>query len=55
MGHLSVIKLEKITEIDDGIFALSNCECCPPTGFDINGKIYVNDNRSKIINMNIKN
>ena len=34
LGHFSVIKIENITEIDDGLFSLSNCSCCPPTAFD---------------------
>ena len=34
LGHFSVIKIESITEIDDGLFALANCPCCPPIAFD---------------------
>ena len=44
-GHFSVIRLDKITEIDEDLFALSNCECCPPTAFDKNGKIFVSDRK----------
>ena len=34
LGPFSLIKIENITEIDDGLFSLSNCSCCPPTAFD---------------------
>ena len=47
MGHLSVIKLDKISRIDDGMYALSNCDCCPSTAFDQHGQIFVCDKRGK--------
>ena len=47
MGHLSVIKLDKFSRIDDGMYALSNCDCCPSTAFDQHGQIFVCDKRGK--------
>ena len=48
MGHLSVIKLDKISRIDDGMSALSNCDCCPSTAFTQHGQIFLCDKTWKV-------
>lgn len=43
IGHFSLIKMDKLTEIEDGLYGLNNCRCCPPIGFKKDGSIWVAD------------
>ncbi|CAG5109761.1 Oidioi.mRNA.OKI2018_I69.chr2.g4255.t1.cds [Oikopleura dioica] len=45
IGHFSIIKMDKLTEIEDGMYGLNNCRCCPPIGFKKDGSIWVADSR----------
>jgi len=43
IGHFSLIKMDKLTEIEEDLYGLNNCRCCPPIGFKKDGSIWVAD------------